>query len=216
MGAGADTHLNARSMTGWQVKSAAQRPLRRAHYCRVIAIATVTFFVHPMIDAQSLASAAPTAAKISAIPVVPPPPLPVDTAFPLLASFDKQGNLALKVDVLPGHYLYRDRFEFSRDGGAGYAVDRFKQGKEAVGKTKHDPNFGVVTVYETPLTLVVGQSASPKTVLTVSYQGCSELAGVCYPPVRRTFELVAGARDVPAKEAAKSTLSTLFKKNTSQ
>lgn len=206
-------------MTGWRAKSAPQIPLHGSGSALAAAIATVTVFVASVSLAQTpvASSATPaSAAKINQLGGVPPAPLPVDTAFPLLASFDKKGALTLKIDVLPGHYLYREKIEFSLDGGTSHGIDRFAQGKDAVGKLKNDPGFGLVKVFETPLTLVAGQSSRAKTVLSVTYQGCSEVAGVCYPPTRRTFDLVAGATDVAAKESAKPGLGQLFKKNVSQ
>jgi thioredoxin:protein disulfide reductase len=206
-------------MTGRAAKSAPQLPLRCVGSALAAAIATVTIFVASLSIAQTSATASTppaSAANVNAQSSVPPAPLPVDTAFPLLASFDRKGAVTLKVDVLPGHYLYREKFEFSSDGGASYGLDRFRQSKDASGKPKNDANFGLVKVFEAPLTLIAGQSARAKTVLTVTYQGCSEVAGVCYPPTRRTFELAAGASGVVAKESAKPALGQLFKKNVSQ
>jgi thiol:disulfide interchange protein len=206
-------------MTGRRGESAARLPLSINGSGLIAAIATVTFFVamgEPVLAQNSGAATAPNATKASVANNNPPAPLPVDTAFPLLASFEK-GKISLRVDVLPGHYLYRDRFEFSRDAEKPYPLDKFKQSADAAGKTKNDPHFGAVAVFEAPVMLNVGQTTRPKTKIVVTYQGCSELAGVCYPPVKRSFELSAGDANVAAIETAKpSGLGALFKKNVSQ
>jgi thiol:disulfide interchange protein len=203
-------------MTGRLGESATRLPLSTHGFSFAAAIATVTFFVAsgaPTIAQNSSSVAAP---KTMGGGNVPPAPLPVDTAFALLASVEK-GKIVLRVDVLPGHYVYRDRFEFARDGEKPYALDKFRQTSDAAAKLKSDPYFGDVKVFDTPVTLAVGHTTRAKTKLTVTYQGCSEISGVCYPPTRRTFELSADAMNVSALETAKpSGLGALFKKNVSQ
>jgi thiol:disulfide interchange protein len=175
--------------------------------------------------AASLAQAAPpqssavTAASGIATPaqVAPQPaPLAVDSAFPLLASFAK-GEATVKFQTLPGHYLYRDRMEFELDGKR-FELDAFKPNKAAKGKIKNDPSFGAVAVFEQPVAFIAGRTVAnnQSAQLVVTYQGCSEIAGVCYPPTRRTFALTAGATDVPAKELEKQGLADRFKKQVSQ
>ena len=53
----------------------------------------------------------------SALAATPPAPLSVDAAFPVLAAFES-GKFVFKFDVLPGHYLYKDRFEVQANGQA--------------------------------------------------------------------------------------------------
>lgn len=195
-------------MTGSRPKRAEHLPLISRTLMRVALIAAVTFFG----ISSARTSAQPTPAGASAIP---PAPLPVDIAFPLLASYEK-GAIRLKIDVLPGHYVYRERFEFQRDSEPAHDIDRYKQPAQVVGKSKQDPHFGAVKVFDAPVTLSLGQSARAKTKLVVTYQGCSELSGVCYPPTRRSFELVAGSRDVMASDAEKPGLGSLLRKNVSQ
>ncbi len=149
-------------------------------------------------------------------PTPPPAPLPVDEAFVATASMH-DGRVLLKFDVLAGHYLFRDRFEFQRGDEKPALIDAFKQDANAAGKTKDDPSFGRVKVFDRPVTIVAGHAKSGhgKTQLTVVYQGCSEVAGVCYPPTKRTFTLASGAKDVLPNELAKPGLSSLFKKQVS-
>jgi thiol:disulfide interchange protein len=162
----------------------------------------------------SLFASSALLATTPGLPKAPPAPLPVDEAFGVLASLDK-GNITLKFDVLPGHYLYRDRFEFQQNGDAVKPASAFVQEASAEGKIKKDPTFGDVKVLEKPVTLNAGHTARANTQLTIVYQGCSEIAGVCYPPTRRTFNLAQGKRDVAANEVEKPGLSKLFKKQIS-
>lgn len=139
----------------------------------------------------------------------PPAPLPVDAAFGSVAALEP-GKIVVKFDVLPGHYLYRDRFEVQANGQVISAITLPK------GKVKVDPNFGRVEVYEQPFALSVATKLTADTELKLVFQGCSEVAGVCYPPATRTFALVAGAKAVPAKEIAPVSLKQQFKPQVSQ
>jgi thiol:disulfide interchange protein len=205
-------------MTVSRAESAVWFPLALRAFARIVALATVTFFVGFFANAVAQMSSAPKTNSPLSSSTVPPAPLPVDSAFPMTASFDKtrRGDIVLKIDVQPGHYLYRDRFEFERDGEGVYTIGKFKQRADADLKTKNDPHFGTVKVYDTPITLTVGHTARTKSKLTVVYQGCSELAGVCYPPTKRTFDVSGVGVEVAANEVVKPGLGSLFKKNVSQ
>ncbi len=201
------------SMTVQKAKSAKHLPLSTRACAVVAAFATVTFFV-----AFSIASTAQTSSSAPKGPSVlssalPPAPLPVDEAFAATASMDK-GSIVVTFNVLPGHYLYRDRFEFQRDGEKQHTIASFKQTADAAGKKKIDPHFGEVLVFDQPVSLNAGHTARAKSTLVVTYQGCSEIAGVCYPPTRRTFALASGAQAVAANELAQSGLSKFLKKST--
>jgi thioredoxin:protein disulfide reductase len=199
-------------MTASSAESAKQLPLSFRVFALAALFATVTNFV-----AFSSASFAQTSSAPKSPSVIssaqPPAPLPVDEAFAATASMDK-GHISVTFDVLPGHYLYRDRFEFRRDGETNHTVNSFKQASNASGKKKKDPSFGEVLVFEQPVTLVAGHTARAKSTLVVTYQGCSEIAGVCYPPTQRTFALSNGAQSVAATEVASSGLSKFLKKST--
>lgn len=151
---------------------------------------------------------APYAAR-AATTAQPPAPLPVDTAFTALAALEP-GKIVVKFDVLPGHYLYRDRFEVQANGQSITPIALPK------GKLKLDPSFGRVEVYEQPFALSVVTRQARDTELKLTFQGCSEVAGVCYPPVTRTFVLVPGAKDVRAKEIVPTSLKQQFKSQVSQ
>jgi thiol:disulfide interchange protein len=139
----------------------------------------------------------------------PPAPLPVDTAFATVAALEP-GKIVVKFDVLPGHYLYRDRFELMANGQAISVLALPK------GKVKLDPSFGRVEVYEQPFVLSAATKLTGDTELKLVFQGCSEVAGVCYPPVLRTFALLSGAKEVRAKELTPVSLKQQFKPQVSQ
>ncbi len=144
-------------------------------------------------------------------------PLPVDEAFPVTASF-VGGKLALQVDVMPGHYLYRDRFEFRVDGKDVGPVVMPKLNKLAQdkGKVKNDPTFGKTTVFEKAVVLELMSVAATKTELELVFQGCSAVAGICYPPAKRLFSLVAGAKNSSPNGLQPTSLKNQFKPQVSQ
>lgn len=156
-----------------------------------------------------LSSAFALSSVLAATPYAPPAPLSVDAAFPVVAAFES-GKFVVKFDVLPGHYLYKDRFEIQANG---QPIEKIAL---PAGKIKVDPNFGRVAVYEQPMSLSAATALTENAELTLVFQGCSAVAGVCYPPTKRTFTLAAGAKDVRAKELAAVSLKNQFKPLVSQ
>ena len=151
-------------------------------------------------------------AAVTAAP--PPPPAPpallsVDAAFPVVAAFEF-GKFVVKFDVLPGHYLYKDRFEVQANG---QVITKLSL---PLGKIKVDPTFGRVEVYEQPMSLSAPTALTDNAELTLVFQGCSAVAGVCYPPTKRTFTLAAGAKDVRAKDVTALSFKSQFKPLVSQ
>jgi len=144
-------------------------------------------------------------------------PLPVDEAFPITASF-VNGKLSVQVDVMPGHYLYRDRFGFRVDGKdvESAVAPRLTKLAHDKGKVKNDPTFGKTTVFEKPFVLDLIPVKATQTELELVFQGCSEVAGICYPPATRLFMMSAGAKHVPAKEILPASLKNQFKPQVSQ
>lgn len=144
-------------------------------------------------------------------------PLPVDEAFPVTASL-VNGRLALQVGVTPGHYLYRDRFEFRVDGkniGPAVLPKLTKLAREK-GKVKNDPTFGKTTVFERPFSFDLLPVAGGKTELELVFQGCSEVAGICYPPAKRVFALTSGVKNSLPNELQPASLKNMFKPQVSQ
>lgn len=105
--------------------------------------------------------------------------LPVDEAF-RFGFVPEDDGVKVFWQVMPGYYLYRDKFRFS-------AADSETALELSLpeGEVHDDETFGVVQVFEglvevdIPLT---GQQT-----LDVRYQGCAE-KGFCYPPQKRQIE----------------------------
>ena len=148
-------------------------------------------------------------AAVAATPPVPPALLSVDAAFPVVAAFES-GKFVVKFDVLPGHYLYKDRFEVQANEQVITKISL------PLGKIKVDPTFGRVEVYEQPMSLSASTALTNNAELTVVFQGCSAVAGVCYPPTKRMFTLAMGAKDVRAKDATVLSFKNQFKPLVSQ
>ncbi len=207
-----------RSMTVVRLESARKIPLGAslktfiatfATVCLIPSIALVAFTADAQTSTQS--GAVSPLMNTPAAVAQPPAPLPVDEAFASKASW-VDGKLVVHLDVLPGHYLYRERFEVSTNGKAQKNLGT----RPLKGKLKDDANFGRVEVFEQPVTIAVEPTTARDALVTLTYQGCSELAGVCYPPVKRTFQVPRGGKNIAANEAAKPTLGSIFKKNVSQ
>ncbi len=97
-------------------------------------------------------------------------------------------RVAVDFTVAPDHYLYRDRLQFTVRAPQGVAL----QGADLpVAKTKNDPSFGIVQVYEQPFRAIVrlgdGHENTP-VELNVAYQGCSA-NGVCYLPQEQLYRV---------------------------
>ena len=199
------TRYAVRSMTGQRLRSAVAAAALRAR-----GVVGLLIVLAGGVVGASLAGAA-----------TPAEPLPVDVAFPVTASFVNQA-VSIRVDVQPGHYLYADRFEIKQDGAAANELQRKLR---AGGKPKQDPNFGLVKVYtqavsaqSKPTLATKGDAATSKaqTQLEVVFQGCSEVAGICYPPTKRVITVASGAKDVKPLDAEAPALKSLFKKQVSQ
>jgi len=123
-----------------------------------------------------------------------------DQAFKLTISAIDGQTLKAGFTIAPGHYLYRDRISFKLKPGS--------QGGIAMvglppGETKHDPSFGDTVVYHHGFdaTLRLQAGGAGKITLLASYQGCSE-KGLCYAPIRKTFEISLPAANAVAPPAA--------------
>jgi len=112
--------------------------------------------------------------------------LDVDDAFMLSTEITDAGFVARWI-IADGHYLYRDKMEISTDDAA--ISEGPLQLSEA--EPKQDPVFNkLLHVYhhEAIVTLPISfKHGDRDAVFKVRYQGCSETAGICYPPQTRTI-----------------------------
>ncbi len=121
-----------------------------------------------------------------------------DQAFVLTAESDGADRIALRWQIAPDYYLYRDKIAIAT------ASTEAQLGTPVLpeGKTKHDEYFGEQVVYydelvaNVPLSRRAGLTELP---LEVTYQGCAE-AGLCYPPIRK--QLTVALAPVGSAQAA--------------
>lgn len=112
-------------------------------------------------------------------------PLPVDQAL-VLAVEGRQGErVEVRIDVAPGHYLYRDRLGLVVEpAGLPLAEATWPEGE-----WKDDPAFGrVLTLRDAVASKVDTDGLPSHWTLVVHYQGCAD-AGLCYPPQERRFSV---------------------------
>lgn len=116
--------------------------------------------------------------------------LPADEAFVLAAGRRGDATLVLHWAIADGYYLYRDRSAFALEN-AGEA--RLGEPRFAPAEIQDDPYFGPMAVYhdEASVRLPLEGEPAPGARLRVTYQGCNEPVGVCYPPVEKTLSLAA-------------------------
>ncbi len=125
-----------------------------------------------------------------------------DVAFPLEVT-PTGDTLRVVWNIAPGHYLYHDKLEFTLKGAGGAQLGAAQL---PAGEEKHDEFFGLIRVHHDRLEAIVPLSGALPAVgaqLEVKYQGCSE-RGICYPPMRKSFDLSSGANhtETTAKVAA--------------
>lgn len=92
--------------------------------------------------------------------------------FNALQAADK---VVIQANVVPGHYLYQQRFSVQSSAGVTVGKISFDQPPEF----ENDPEFGRVPVFHHDINLTVPVQGSG--TLTLNWQGCAK-AGVCYPP----------------------------------
>jgi thiol:disulfide interchange protein DsbD len=116
-----------------------------------------------------------------------------DQAFKLAATSTSPDRVEIAFTVHPGYYLYRSRLKFTVAEGQAAALGTAEL---PAGEKKTDEYFGEQEVYHHDLVarLPVSRGASPagKLKIEVGYQGCAD-AGLCYPPLTKTFDV-----DMPA------------------
>ncbi|MCC6717279.1 MAG: protein-disulfide reductase DsbD [Acetobacteraceae bacterium] len=124
-----------------------------------------------------------------------------DVAFRLEATPEGPDQVRLRWVIADRYYLYRDRIKVKTDTpGVVLGKTDFPPGI-----LKNDEYFGEQVIYHgelsarVPLSRAAG-GAQPL-ALAVTYQGCAE-AGLCYPPITKTFDL-----QLPASNAGGSAVA---------
>ena len=138
----------------------------------------------------------------------PNAPLPPDQAFSYdITALDKN-TLDAHWNITKGHYLYQHKLKFSLiDPPPGVSL-----GKPILpeGKKEHDQYFGDIVIYNKSFDVkvpVIGKA--DKITVRTSYQGCSKLTGICYPPQTKTNTIdLASAPDASAASPSSPVANT--------
>jgi len=119
-------------------------------------------------------------------------PLPASEAFKL--NLSTTDNQFIKADwkVVDGHYIYQGKIKLDiLKPSSGLTLSALNL---PAGKTEVDAFFGEVTTYNKDFS-VTAKVDGEKTLLEkditlkASYQGCSKVTGICYPPQYETLKL---------------------------
>jgi len=105
-----------------------------------------------------------------------------------LSVTDKQ-TLNARWDIVKGHYLYQHMFKFKvLDENSGVTLGEVEL---PPGKEEFDQYFGDVVIYYDSFDAKVpvsynGNNKVNSIKVRTTYQGCSKLTGICYPPQHKT------------------------------
>ena len=135
--------------------------------------------------------------------------LPVNEAFQVSSSSKPTNNgtrLAIKFDITPEHYVYKDQIKLTLPAGVSAAPFTFSQKPVSI----DDPTFGQVLVFAQAnmVATTILSSSNGKAInnaaVTIGWQGCAK-AGLCYPPekIKTTVNIAAASQS-----AANSSSST--------
>ncbi len=132
-----------------------------------------------------------------------PQPLHPDEAFAFdITAIDKQ-TLNARWDILKGHYLYQDKIKFEIVN----PKTGINLGEAALpkGKKEHDQYFGDIIIYNKPFDVKIPFTGNADSVtVKTTYQGCSKLTGICYPPQHKTqkIKLIKALKTVAATNSS--------------
>ena len=137
-------------------------------------------------SALSVASAAPSQSAdqlLGELGLAPAKPqfLPLDQAF-VLTTHQEGEQLRIALDIAEGYYLYRDKLSWQVSEG------QLGEVQLPSGERHQDEFFGQTEVFYHSLDFTIPlRAVTEKSVLTLSYQGCTE--GLCYPPASKQITL---------------------------
>ena len=120
-------------------------------------------------------------------------PLPVNEAFKLSAVLLNNNEVSIRWLVEEDYYLYKDKITFSFEEAS---IEKINF---PVAKIKNDEFFGEVSVYNTPLEILIELNNKQRSsvIVTIEHQGCWE-GGVCYPPQSDRLEVdLEGSKKTP-------------------
>lgn len=131
-----------------------------------------------------------------------------DVAFQF--GYETKGNTVLAHwEIAPDHYMYRNKFKVVVKEGKGVTIGSTNYPK---GDIKNDEFFGKIEVYhlkaDAEIALINSTDKDVLTKLQITYQGCAEKTGICYPPIRKTIEVTIKPGGTAASAAAMSAPTT--------
>ncbi|WP_024851789.1 protein-disulfide reductase DsbD [Hydrogenovibrio kuenenii] len=128
--------------------------------------------------------------------------LPADKAFAFTSHQDNKGNLILNFKVTQGYHLYKDKIKASvLSGPAQLGALQLPKAEPS-----NDPVFGDTLVYKTDFEAILPVSnLTADSKIQIGYQGCSDLAGVCYPPEKKQVSLSENTASATNSPAASNT-----------
>jgi len=138
----------------------------------------------------------------------------LDPEDAFLVSYDSQPGL-FKVNwiIAEGHYLYRDKLQITTDDTEIISKPLIMP----AGDSKDDPIFNK-TLYvfhnfaDATLPYQYTGNGDKDVTFKVKYQGCSEIAGICYPPQAKEFTV----RISPISAAMAAAQATTLENDTSE
>ncbi len=112
--------------------------------------------------------------------------LKVEEAFQLSAPTIKNQRILIQWKIADDYYLYRDKITLKSDDLN--VENAIFSNAERV----DDPLFGKTDVYKQHASIQIPYSkeqSNSTVTLSVKYQGCAAILGVCYPPQNKTFNI---------------------------
>jgi len=126
-----------------------------------------------------------------------------DQAF-ILKTWSDNGRIFAEWQIADGHYLYQDKTKIIAADPGAITTSNFVSDP---GELKHDEFFGDIHVYHhnAKASIAVNnvQDGIKNANFKVKYQGCSEISGICYPPITKNITLNVS----PISNAGASTLT---------
>ncbi len=132
--------------------------------------------------------------------------LPPDEAFAFdINAIDKQ-TLNAHWQITPGHYLYQHKIKFSVRNSNDITLGEWTLPK---GKKENDEYFGDIVIYDKDFDVKLPLIGSADNVtIKTSYQGCSKLTGICYPPQIKTQKIDLSSAKAASQNAVLTPAST--------
>ena len=134
-------------------------------------------------------------------------PLHPDKAFGFDIVADDKQNLNVRWSITPGHYLYQHKLSFKvTEPTTGITLEKPDLPK---GKAEHDQYFGDIVTYNKNFDVKLPFSGSTDSItIRASYQGCSKLTGICYPPQTKSQTIDLSSAKVAIAGTSLATTAT--------